>query len=374
MERPSQTRSARIPGDRALAAIAPALLVLGAAACGNETRPELPGSVQAGSGEPVDAQETPPVLRDPGPDRFPAPDAISAFVRRIFEDSKGNLWFGTNGDGVCLYDGRAPGYFSISKGFGGVAVRGIVEDPDRNVWFATEGGVTRFDGDSFRNFTTADGLPHDDCWAILVDRAGTVWVGTYGGACRLVGDRFEPFALPPAAEVDPMRGVSSLTIVRDIMEDRAGHLWFATEDRVCRYDGSALSEITVRDGLCDRSINCVLEGHDGDLWFATHNNGICRFDGTSFVNVNEQEGLSGTEGWDLFEDRDGNLWFTLEHEGVYRYDGTSFEQFDAARGLESPAVQCIYQDRAGRIWAGGYLGLYRLEGERFVAVTRDGPW
>jgi len=63
---------------------------------------------------------------------------LSAFVRRIFQDSNGNLWFGTNGDGAFQYDGQKLSQFSLEDGFGGAAVRGIVEDKEGNVWFGTE--------------------------------------------------------------------------------------------------------------------------------------------------------------------------------------------------------------------------------------------
>ena len=53
----------------------------------------------------------------------PVVDAqISEFVRRIFQDKRGDLWFGTNGDGVIRYDGGFLEYFSIGEGFGGVCV------------------------------------------------------------------------------------------------------------------------------------------------------------------------------------------------------------------------------------------------------------
>jgi hypothetical protein len=63
--------------------------------------------------------------------------AISEFIRRIFQDTSGNFWFGTNGDGVVRYNGDALEYFSIKEGFGGHAVRGILEDKKGNVWFGT---------------------------------------------------------------------------------------------------------------------------------------------------------------------------------------------------------------------------------------------
>jgi len=121
-------------------------------------------------------------------------------------------------------------------------------------------------------------------------------------------------------------------------------------------------------------VNCILEAGNGDLWFATHHNGVCRYDGKSVINVTEESGLKGTEVWDLYQDRAGNIRFPVEHAGLYRYDGESFTNFGVEQGLDSPAVQCTYQDRVGRVWAGGYLGLYRLEGRSFVVVSRDGPW
>lgn len=48
-------------------------------------------------------------LAAPAPAQDPPPVAvqISEFVRRIFQDSRGDMWFGTNGDGVIRYDGTS---------------------------------------------------------------------------------------------------------------------------------------------------------------------------------------------------------------------------------------------------------------------------
>ncbi|MFT7630012.1 MAG: ligand-binding sensor domain-containing protein, partial [Mariniblastus sp.] len=106
---------------------------------------------------------------------------LSDFVRRIFHDSHGNLWFGTNGDGVIRHDGDSLEMFSVEQGFGGVAVRGIAEDKAGNVWFGTEAGLTKYDGKSFTKFTEREGLAHNDVWALTIDRHGEMWVGTLQG-------------------------------------------------------------------------------------------------------------------------------------------------------------------------------------------------
>lgn len=307
-------------------------------------------------------------------------DQISTFVRRIHHDSQGNYWFGTNGDGVIRYQPEASlpadiplEYFSPRRGFGGHAVRAIVEDTDGNIWFGTSGGLTRYDGTQFTTFTEKDGLLSDDIWCLAIDTDGLIWIGTFKGATRFDGTAFTPFELPES-HPDPTRGVTSPWIVHSIIEDSTGRMWFATNGGVYIHDGTTLEHLSTMDGLCHNVVNCILEDRDGNFWFATHHNGVCRWDGTTVTHVSEKEGVRGTEAWSLFEDSNGHIWFPTEGHGVYRYDGTSFRNYGAADGLASGAVQCVHEDRAGRIWVGGYLGLYRLEGDVFVNVTREGPW
>ena len=76
----------------------------------------------------------------------------------------------------------------------------------------------------------------------------------------------------------------------------------------------------------------------------------------------------------IYEDQLGDVWFSSEGFGVYRYDGTNFTNYGEAQGLGVPAVQTIFQDRQGRLWVGGGGGLYRLEGESFINVKKEGPW
>jgi hypothetical protein len=38
--------------------------------------------------------------------------------------------------------------------------------------------VWRYDGKTFKNFSTKDGLSHYGVWSLLEDKAGNIWVGT----------------------------------------------------------------------------------------------------------------------------------------------------------------------------------------------------
>ncbi|MGQ0551815.1 MAG: ligand-binding sensor domain-containing protein [Planctomycetota bacterium] len=303
----------------------------------------------------------------------PPDDPISQFVRRIHEDRRGHMWIGTNGDGVARWNGEALEYFSLPQGFSGVAVRGIVEGADGSLWFGTEGGLTKFDGASFTNYTVRDGLVSDDVWCLAFDRRGELWVGTLQGVCRFDGARFTPFELPEA-EPDPMVGVTSARMVRSITEDRAGRLWFGTNGGAYVYDGKLLRNYNEADGLSNDNVNSILEDRNGRFWFATQHNGVCYLDGETFTSVTDADGVEGTEVWDLFMDRSGAIWFPVENSGLYRFNGKTFQRYREAEGLTSNAIQCTHQGRDGRLWFGGHRGLFRLEGEAIVAVTRVGPW
>ncbi len=51
-----------------------------------------------------------------------------------------------------------------------------MQDKEGFLWFATETGVSRFDGTSFKNFTTAEGLPDNEILKLFVDSKGRVWM------------------------------------------------------------------------------------------------------------------------------------------------------------------------------------------------------
>jgi ligand-binding sensor domain-containing protein len=84
-------------------------------------------------------------------------------VYSLFEDSKGNIWIGTAGGGVSKFDGKSFTNYTTEHGLSNDIVWSILEDKTGKLWFATQGGgVSRFDGTTFSSFTTREGLA-DDC-------------------------------------------------------------------------------------------------------------------------------------------------------------------------------------------------------------------
>ena len=95
----------------------------------------------------------------------------SAGIYAILEDRQGQLWFGTWDGGISRYDGETFATLTTEDGLPNNDVTSILEDHQGQLWFATSGsGVSRYDGQNFKTFSTKDGLPNNDVRSILEDR------------------------------------------------------------------------------------------------------------------------------------------------------------------------------------------------------------
>lgn len=198
---------------------------------------------------------------------------VSQYIRSIFQDSKGNLWFGTLGEGVVRYDIKTLTCFSNPDGFYNNTVYAINEDENGNLWFGTDRGVYKYDGKTFRNYDQKDGLSHIDISrkSILVDKSGTIWVGTHGGV----------FLYDPSADSNGGQSFSLFKQlppinVAGIMEDRSGNIWFASSNKgVFRYDGKTITNIAETKELGGNYAGGIAQDKAGNMWF-TMRNGICK--------------------------------------------------------------------------------------------------
>lgn len=320
---------------------------------------------------------------------------ISGFIREVFQDRDGNLWFGTNGDGVCRYDGTSLTYLSVDEGLAGTAIRGIVQEPGGALWFATDGGVSRYLDGTFTNYTRAHGLSAASVWSMLLDTSGAIWVGTQEGVCRFDGESFVPFPLP-RVEVEHPESRFTPKVVFAMFQDRAGNIWFGTDgEGAHKYDGQTFTSYTDKDGLAGNMVRCIAGDRHGRIWIGTDGQGASRLDGATFENFTTASGLSNDRIWEILEDRAGNIWFSTLGAGACRYDGEKFTAFGEAQGLTISNLPCpcgsgtVYakchgpngahvqeflEDRDGVLWVGCSGGLFRLDGDIFVNITRDGPW
>lgn len=127
------------------------------------------------------------------------------WFRGLLEDKNGNIWVGRRGKGICRYDGKTFNNVLQNGVFDSCVVTVIREDKTGNIWFGTEhgditkretlGGLWKYDGKTFKNFTTKDGLSYIGVWCIVEDKSGNIWVGTRNtGLCCYNGKIFTSFS------------------------------------------------------------------------------------------------------------------------------------------------------------------------------------
>lgn len=301
---------------------------------------------------------------------------VSQFIRSIFHDSKGNLWFGTIDEGVVRYNVDTLKYFSSSEGFVCQTVYAINEDHQGNMWFGTEAGLYKYDGKTFRNYTQVDGLEQIEISrkGLVVDRSGNLWVGTHKGV----------FRFNPEADGLGQKSFSSFTPLADInvagmYEDKKGNIWFATYGKgVFSYDGKSIFNYAEKEALGENYAGGITEDKNGNMWF-TMRNGICKYDGKTFTEYTAKDGLQGAEFWGITIEESGIIWITTRG-GTTRFDPTTplpnpnaFVRYTPEDGFTC-CVQSMLQDKNGRLWFGTGQGLYTYEGNNFHQVKQSGPW
>jgi len=213
------------------------------------------------------------------------------------QDSKGNIWAGTNGGGINVIragDGHTEKYVNDitmpadrNKPSGNY-IRCFEEDKDGNMWVGTFGaGISVFDPKSQR-FTfynrVNSGLPSDYVFTIKQDSKGNIWAGTGGngiGILRKGNSRFEP--------ISEKEGLINGN-VHKIVEDENGKLWISTNTGLSCYDPltKVFKNYTSYNGLQAGAFmpRSGARMPDGELFFGGQN-GFNHFNPSNFtINKN----------------------------------------------------------------------------------------
>ena len=109
------------------------------------------------------------------------------YIVSMVVDKDGNVWCGTWGGGLSMFDGEKFTTYSTKEGLPGNHVFMLNNGLDGKLWIGTNKGLARFKdgGNGFRVFTKAQGLFADNVFSMAEADDGSLWVGSYGGVARI---------------------------------------------------------------------------------------------------------------------------------------------------------------------------------------------
>jgi ligand-binding sensor domain-containing protein/signal transduction histidine kinase len=285
-------------------------------------------------------------------------------VHAITQTKNGYIWIATEG-GLARFDGVSFKVFDKQNTpeFNSNYIRTLLEDREGVLWIGTAEGLVRMQAGKFTAFTTRDGLPNDSIQSIYEDREGSLWVATAAGLGRLKGDSVTTFTTK-----ERLIGGS----IQALFEDSAGALWIGTPYGLSRFKDGKFANYTARDGLASNSVRAIQQTKDGRLWFGTLS-GLSVFSGGRFTTYRIRDGLPTDRIMSLYADKEGTLLVGTAI-GLSRYIDNRFTNFNSAEGLSASTILSMFEDIEGNLWIGTESGgVNLLKDTKFTTYsTRNG--
>ncbi|MFC2116716.1 two-component regulator propeller domain-containing protein, partial [Bacteroidota bacterium] len=242
-------------------------------------------------------------------------------VLSMLEDSQGRFWIGTFSRGARILDRENGKHIQfkhpddLDHTLDQVHVYDILEDNDKNIWFATLGGVYVLDhtGKGLKRYTVSNSsISHNSVKVLMQDSNGGIWLGTSQGLNYYNPEKkdFESLLLvgEDKAEINNYH-------VFCLYENDNGEIWVGTEGggiKIINHENSTIRTIGIEFGLPDNTINAIEKDNNGNFWIST-NKGLCQVNEESgkLITFSREDGLQADDFFPgaSLHTREGEMYF-----------------------------------------------------------------
>jgi len=247
----------------------------------------------------------------------------SDHINIIYEDSDGDMWFGTN-NGVSLYipnENKWIHYLGTETEGDNLSpvILAISEDNNKNIWVGGYGtGIYCINKKNrqiqkLKNRTdkSVNGISTTFIYAIYVD-GQYIWFGGIEGELTRYDTENDSYKYYP------------IECIGDIIQGDSNTLLIAACDGLACFnktDKTVTWYKTLGDKNLRYPIRCLVKASTGTIWMATDGDGLISLDIKSgkSSNYTTTDGLSSNSINSVLEDEKGNIWFTTERD-LYRLD------------------------------------------------------
>jgi len=281
----------------------------------------------------------------------PLPDGT---VRLAVQASDETLWIGADD---FIYYARGERVEMLRRGTSWITA--MVESPGGEMWIGGQRGLYEYAGEKLK-FELA---PHAGVTALLLGREDNFWVGTQKGLYRLAQGR---------KELEPFGEILKDSQITAIFEDSAGNLWVGTNGRgLCRYANRRWKVFTSFDGLSDDDVKAILEDREGNLWVGTAS-GLDRFQNTAITTMTVKQGLLTNEVTAVVAGKEGEIFVFSDGGGLTELRGSTVRNYSVKQGLATQFGASLYAGTDGSVWIGADKGLCRWKDGHLTTYTGHG--
>ena len=283
--------------------------------------------------------------------------------------------------------------FSTSEGLPSSTVFDVMQDREGFIWFASLGGVVKYDGIRFNLFRARDGLNVTSTVALAQSKNGDIFFGSYEyGISILHKGKISNYYRDTEGKQfpcsyffitnDPQKGELLWSYKNSgwfhALQNKGGKgvplkpVEFGRNltNRVAVINDRVL--ISTKSGLYELKSGNVspidVQGLPRDPLFkiSPSREGAFLVGGKGIIYRIKNEKVTGkysikvannpAEVNELIEDRNGNIWFSLVGGGLYLIDRSTGAQIDLSTrtGLTSTNTTDMMEDREGNIWVSTY--------------------
>ena len=300
--------------------------------------------------------------------------------------NNGDLWVGRQKAGP----GKGFARFSIAEqtweillppGPPGNIITGLAMDHDGVLWCTSSfDGIFRFDGQTWRQFTTADGLKNNGFAIVTVDSQNRKWFGGIGSGLVMI-DQSENITVFHNEILSGAIEDANFVVVSDVKEDRYNNIWilnsFAANNKVVAVYTPQRQWyfFAVQEGILSKVITSLDFDRYDRVWVGTqagvsvidYNNTLAdkSDDVIAGNNLTTTDGLESNKVRDLAIDQDDIVWIATE-AGVNYWNPATPQKVYYQYGLLSNSVNAIEVDVRNNKWFGTTAGVSILGSDGYT--------
>ena len=270
-------------------------------------------------------------------------------VRTILQDSRGDIWLGSNDEGLQKISEAGNITYTMESGLPNNSVRTLCEDKRGNIWIGTASGVVYLTPDGklfspqFGAGTTANGVITSHLYC---DSIGRIWLTTSNENGLFL---FQDGLFKPLDEFEQY----STYFATAIFQDNEGKYWFGLGDHgIATMSGGKVEILHTGTILDTIPTSTILQDTNNVIWFGTEH-GLVVYANGKFTEYHGAPELADSNINKIIQDREGNIWFATDRNGIGKMTQGKFKLHRL--GI---TVNSIAQDTSGTIWAGTDKGVF----------------